>query len=59
MNLPPVGILLSLSIWGKLLGFLGLLVAIPFTCLCLVYLQKLPKNRYDEDLDSSEPPPEA
>ncbi|MBR2468947.1 MAG: AI-2E family transporter [Fibrobacter sp.] len=59
MNLPPVGILLSLSIWGKLLGFLGLLVAIPFTCLCLVYLQKLPKNRYDEDLDSPEPPPEA
>ena len=40
MNLPPVGILLSLSIWGKLLGFLGVLVAIPFTCLCLVYLQK-------------------
>ncbi len=59
MNLPPVGILLSLSIWGKLLGFLGLLVAIPFTCLCLVYLQKLPKNRFDDDLDSSEPPPEA
>ncbi len=59
MNLPPVGILLSLSIWGKLLGFLGLLVAIPFTCLCLVYLQKLPKNRFDEDLDSPEPPPEA
>ena len=59
MNLPPVGILLSLSIWGKLLVFLGLLVAIPFTCLCLVYLQKLPKNRYDEDLDSPEPPPEA
>lgn len=41
MNLPPVGILLSLSVWGKLLGFLGLLVAIPFTCLCLVYLKKL------------------
>ena len=41
MNLPPVGILLSLSIWGKLLGFLGLLVAIPFTCLCLVYVEKL------------------
>ena len=59
MNLPPVGILLSLSIWGKLLGFLGLLVAIPFTCLCLVYLQKLPKNRCNDDLDSPELPPEA
>ena len=41
MNLPPIGILLSLSIWGKLLGFLGLIVAIPFTCLCLIYLQKI------------------
>ena len=26
MNLPPVGILLSISIWGKLLGFLGLIL---------------------------------
>ncbi len=59
MNLPPVGIILSLSIWGKLLGFLGLLVAIPFTCLCLVYLQKLPKYNDDADADLPEPPPEA
>lgn len=44
MDLPPVGILLSLSIWGKLLGFLGLIVAIPFTCICLVYLDKLKKR---------------
>ncbi|SHK54549.1 AI-2E family transporter [Fibrobacter sp. UWEL] len=41
MDLPPVGILLSLSIWGKLLGFLGLIVAIPFTCICLVYIKKI------------------
>ena len=41
MNLPPIGILLSLSIWGKLLGFLGLIVAIPFRSLCLIYLQKI------------------
>ncbi len=59
MNLPPVGILLSLSVWGKLLGFLGLLVAIPFTCLCLVYIQKLPKHNVDDDFDLPEPPPEA
>lgn len=49
MNLPPVGILLSLSVWGKLLGFLGLIVAIPFTCLCLVYLQRI-SNKNDEFL---------
>ena len=52
MNLPPVGILLSLSIWGKLLGFLGLLVAIPFTCLCLVYIEKL-RTRADQYVEES------
>lgn len=50
MNLPPVGILLSLSVWGKLLGFLGLIVAIPFTCLCLVYLDKIKRNQDAQDL---------
>lgn len=59
MNLPPVGILLSLSIWGKLLGFLGLIVAIPFTCLCLVYIEKIQKKA-DAIVESDvEPPPEA
>lgn len=59
MNLPPVGILLSLSVWGKLLGFLGLLVAIPFTCLCLVYVRKI-QNRAEFVRESApEPPPEA
>ena len=36
-GLNPAMILLSLSIWGKLLGFLGLIVAIPFTCLVRIY----------------------
>lgn len=59
MDLPPVGILLSLSIWGKLLGFLGLLVAIPFTCLCLVYVDKL-KSRSRAYADKKDgPAPEA
>ena len=55
MNLPPVGILLSLSIWGKLLGFLGLVVAIPFTCLCLVYIDKFSKKSEDLILNSDNP----
>ena len=59
MNLPPVGILLSLSVWGKLLGFLGLLVAIPFTCLCLVYIQKMQLKASKALTDLPEPPPEA
>lgn len=59
MDLPPVGILLSLSIWGKLLGFLGLLVAIPFTCICLVYLKKFHEISEAANASEVEPPPEA
>lgn len=59
MDLPPVGILLSLSIWGKLLGFLGLIVAIPFTCLCLVYVEKI-QRKADEIVDREvKPAPKA
>lgn len=35
LGLTPWMIVLSLSIWGQLLGFLGLLIALPMTCLCL------------------------
>lgn len=54
MNLPPVGILLSISVWGKLLGFLGLIVAIPFTCLCLVYLQRISQKKLNLTDESTE-----
>jgi predicted PurR-regulated permease PerM len=59
MNLPPVGILLSLSIWGKLLGFLGLLVAVPFTCLCLVFIRKVQKKSEAMRAEAAGPHPEA
>ena len=59
MDLPPVGILLSLSIWGKLLGFLGLLVAIPFTCICLVYLKRFHEKTAEAESTEVGPPPEA
>jgi predicted PurR-regulated permease PerM len=41
MGLSPAVILLSLSIWGKLLGMLGLLIALPMTCLLLAYYRRL------------------
>jgi predicted PurR-regulated permease PerM len=41
LGLSPWLILLSLSVWGKLLGFLGLLIALPMTCLCLSYYRRL------------------
>ncbi|MCK9181308.1 MAG: AI-2E family transporter [Fibrobacteraceae bacterium] len=40
MNLPPVLILLSISVWGKLLGILGLVCAIPFTCIVIAVCQE-------------------
>ncbi|NIA31958.1 MAG: AI-2E family transporter, partial [Actinobacteria bacterium] len=36
-GMSPAMILLSLSIWGKLLGLLGLLIALPMTFLILAY----------------------
>jgi predicted PurR-regulated permease PerM len=40
MGLSPAIILLSLSVWGKLLGFLGLILALPLTCLGLTYYRR-------------------
>jgi predicted PurR-regulated permease PerM len=39
-GLSPAMIMLSLSIWGKLLGFLGLIIALPMTYLLLVYYRR-------------------
>jgi len=39
-GLNPAVILLSLSVWGKLLGLFGLLVAIPITCLLLAWYRR-------------------
>ncbi|MFP4168188.1 MAG: AI-2E family transporter [Desulfonatronovibrionaceae bacterium] len=50
MGLNPAMILLSLSIWGKLLGILGLLIALPMTCLLLAY--------YNEFIAGPVPPSE-
>ncbi len=40
LGLSPVVMLLSLSIWGKLLGMLGLLIALPVTFLIYSYYKK-------------------
>ncbi|MBF0198548.1 MAG: AI-2E family transporter [Planctomycetes bacterium] len=39
-GLSPAIILLSLSIWGKLLGLLGLIIALPMTCLLLTWYRR-------------------
>jgi predicted PurR-regulated permease PerM len=39
-GLNPAIILLSLSIWGSLLGILGMVIALPMTSLLITYYQK-------------------
>lgn len=40
MGLNPAVLLLSLSVWGSLLGFLGLIIALPLTTLIIAYYQR-------------------
>ena len=47
-GLNPAMIMLSLSIWGKLLGFLGLIIALPLTYLLLVYYRRFLSNTAEE-----------
>lgn len=41
LGLSPWLIILALSIWGQLLGFLGLLIALPMTCLSLSFYRRM------------------
>ena len=45
MGLNPAIIFLSLSIWGALLGFVGLIIAVPLTTLLLAYYEKYIDHR--------------
>ena len=40
MGLNPTILLLSLSVWGALLGFIGLIIALPLTTLIIAYWQR-------------------
>lgn len=58
MGLNPAILLLSLSIWGALLGFLGLIVALPLTTLLIAYWQRYvtrEKPQYEEKLGQKPP----
>ena len=58
MGLNPAMMLLSLSVWGALLGFIGLIIALPLTNLIIAYVNEWIDERdarfTDEDDDSSE-----
>lgn len=48
MGLNPAIILLSLSIWGTLLGFIGLIIALPLTTLFLSYYKRFILHEEEE-----------
>jgi predicted PurR-regulated permease PerM len=55
MGLNPAIILLSISIWGYLLGFIGLIVALPLTTLLLSYYNQY-ITRHEDAVGSSDNP---
>lgn len=52
MGLNPAIILLSLSIWGSLLGFMGLIVALPLTTLLMSYYNIYVVEHYSRHIRS-------
>lgn len=55
-GLNPAIILLSLSIWGSLMGMLGMIIALPLTTLMLSYYQRYIASR-ERSLPGATPPP--
>ena len=49
MGLNPAILLLSLSIWGALLGFIGLIIALPLTTLIIAYWQRYVTREHEND----------
>jgi predicted PurR-regulated permease PerM len=50
MGLNPAIILLSLSIWGSLLGIIGLIIALPLTTLLISYYRRFILKETDTDI---------
>ena len=57
MGLNPAIILLSLSVWGSLLGFIGVIIALPLTTLIIAYWQRyVTKEKVDVEPETTEKP---
>lgn len=54
MGLNPAILLLALSVWGTLLGFIGLIVALPLTTILIAYYQRyVTKDKAHEIADGN------
>lgn len=52
MGLNPAIILLSLSVWGTLLGLIGMIIALPLTTLLIAYYEEYVIDRSDDTPDN-------
>jgi predicted PurR-regulated permease PerM len=55
MGLNPAIILLSLSVWGSLLGFMGLIIALPLTTLLLSWYNLYVIQKNEPNRDTQQP----
>ena len=53
----PAILLLSLSVWGSLLGFIGLIIALPLTTLIIAYWKRYVTK--EEEVKASSPKQKA
>lgn len=58
MGLNPAVLLLSLSVWGALLGFIGLIIALPATTVIISYWQRYVTKDEMAETDSENKPAE-
>ena len=52
MKLHPAIILLSLAIWGKLLGIVGMIMALPLTTLLLGYIRRFHQEQTEDETEN-------
>lgn len=57
LGLNPAIILLSLSVWGSLLGIIGMIIALPLTTLCIAYYQQYVLGNKTTLIDDGLPAP--
>ena len=50
MGLNPAILLLSLSVWGALLGFVGVIIALPLTSLIIAYWQRYITKEHEDEI---------
>ena len=55
MGLNPAILLLSLSVWGALLGFIGLIIALSLTTLIMAYYQRYVTKEDEEESPTTNP----